>query len=147
MKVILLEDIKGSGKKGDVKDVSDGYARNYLFPKKLARQVTASVLNEIEGRKSAEEHKKKTEAEQAEQQKRLIDGEFFIIKAKSGAGGRLFGSVTTKEIAASIFRKTGCEIDRRRIVLDTDIKQYGSYDVTVKIHSGVNAAITIVVEE
>jgi len=147
MKVVLLEDIKGTGKKGDVKDVSDGYARNYLFPKKLARQVTASVINELEGKKKAEEHRRKAETEQAEQQKKLIDGEFFIIKAKSGSGGRLFGSVTTKEIATSIFNKTGCEIDRRRIILDADIKQYGNYDITVKIHSGVSAVITIVVEQ
>jgi len=147
MKVVLLEDVKGTGKKGDVKEVSDGYARNFLLPRKLARQLTASVMNELQGRKAAEEHKKKTEIEEAKLQKQLIDGEFFIVKAKSGSGGRLFGSVTTKEIAAAIFEKTGCEVDRRRIILNTDIKQYGSYDVTVKIHSGVNALITVVVEQ
>ena len=147
MRVVLLEDIKGTGKKGDVKEVSDGYARNYLLPKKLARQMTASVVNEITNRKNAEDHKRKVELEQANRDKEAIDGRAFVVKAKSGSGGRLFGSVTTKEISAVIKQETGCDIDRRRISLDTDIKQYGSYEVAIKIHTGVNAAVTIVVEE
>lgn len=147
MKVVLLQDIKGNGKKGDVKEVSDGYARNFLFPRKLAREVTASVMNELTNKKSAEEHKKQLEWEQAEKIKSDIDGKKFVIKAKSGAGDRLFGSVTTKEIALVIEEETGYSIDRRKIALDRDIKQYGKYEVVLKIHSGISAGITVVVEE
>lgn len=147
MKVVLLQDIKGTGKKGDVKEVSDGYARNFLFPKKLAQEVTASVMNELTNKKSAEDHRKQLELEQAKEVKNGIDGKEFIVKAKSGAGDRLFGSVTTKEIASSIEEKTGYAIDRRKIALEKDIKQYGKYEVTVKIHSGITANIIVVVEE
>ncbi len=147
MKVVLLEDVKGTGKKGDVKEVSDGFARNFLFPKKLAQEVNASVINELTNKKSAEDHKKKLELVEAESVKEKIDGKSYSIKAKSGAGGRLFGSVTTKEIASAIKEQSGCDVDRRKIQLDTDIKQHGSYEVTVKIYSGVQAILTIVVEE
>ena len=146
MKVVLLEDIKGTGKKGDVKDVSVGYARNYLFPKKMAQELTASIMNELKSKKSSEEHKKQQEIEQAQNDRDLLDGQGYIVKAKSGSGGRLFGSVTTKEIAQAIKDKSGCDIDRRKIILESDIKQYGSYDVTVKIHSGISAKIIVIVE-
>ncbi len=145
MKVVLLQDIKGTGKKGDVKEVSDGYARNFLFPKKLAREVTASVMNELTNKKNAEDHKRQLELLQAEKIKSEIDGEAFTVKAKSGAGDRLFGSVTTKEIAASIEEKTGHAIDRRKILLDRDIKQYGKYEVSVKIYSGITRLMKVII--
>ena len=147
MKVLLLEDIKGTGKKGDVKDVSDGYARNFLLPKKLAQQVTAGVMNELKNKKEAEEFKRKLEVDRAHEYKELIEGQGYIVKAKAGSGGRLFGSITTKEIAQSIKDKSGCDIDRRKIILENEIKHYGSYDVAVKIYTGISANITVIVEE
>ncbi|MCL1830496.1 MAG: 50S ribosomal protein L9 [Oscillospiraceae bacterium] len=146
MKVVLLEDIKGTGKKGDIKDVSDGYARNYLLPKKLAKELTASLQNDIENKRKAEERKQQMELEQAHKDRDLLEGQAYVIKAKSGTGGRLFGSVTTKEIATAILNKSAIDIDRRRIVLESDIKQYGRYDVTVKFKQGISAKIYVFVE-
>lgn len=146
MKVLLLEDIKGTGKKGDVKEVSDGYARNFLIPRKMVKQLTAGVINEITGQKNADEHKKQMEMEQADRLKQALDNQSIVVKAKSGSKGRLFGSVTTKEIADAIKQETGCEVDKRRIILNGDIKLCGTYEVVVKIHAGVNAAVNIIVE-
>lgn len=146
MKVLLLEDIKGTGKKGDVKEVSDGYARNFLIPRKMAKQLTPGVINEIEGQKNADDHRKMQEIEQAERLKEILDNQSIIVKAKAGSTGRLFGSVTTKEIAQAIKDVTDCDVDRRRITMDVDIKQYGTYEVTVKLHSGTNAVVRVIVQ-
>ena len=146
MKVVLLSDVKGTGKKGDIKEVSDGFARNFLLPKKLAQVVTPNILNDINNKKKAEEHKKQQELDQANQDRALLDGQAYVVRAKSGSGGRLFGSVTTREIAEAIKNKSGIEIDRRNIVLENDIKQYGSYEVIIKIHTGITARIYLFVE-
>jgi len=146
MKVVLLEDIKGTGKKGDIKDVSDGYARNFLFPKKLAKELTSSLMNDIANKKKADEHRKQQELEQAYKDRDLLEGQAYVIKAKSGTGGRLFGSVTTKEIAAAIKDKSNIDVDKRNIILESDIKQHGRYDVTIKIFTGITAKIYLFVE-
>ena len=146
MKVVLLEDIKGTGKKGDIKDVSDGYARNFLLPKKMAQELTSTLLNDINNKKNADTHRKQMELEQATKDRDLLEGQAYVIKAKSGTGGRLFGSVTTKEVAQAIKDKSNIDIDRKKIVLETDIKTYGRYDVTIKIHTGIVANVYIFVE-
>jgi large subunit ribosomal protein L9 len=147
MKVVLLKDIKGTGKKGDVAEVSDGYARNYLFPRKLAQEVTASVMNEITNKRNAEQHKKQLELDDANRIRDEINGKEFVIKAKSGTGDRLFGSVTAKEIAVAIAEKTGNDVDRRKIQLEKEIKHFGRYEVSIKIYSGVTADVVVVVEQ
>ena len=147
MKVVLLEDIKGSGKKNDIVEVSDGYARNYLFPKKLAVEATKAKITEVKAKKNSEDHRKSLELEAAKEIAKEIAGKKIVLKAKAGAEGKLFGSVTAKEIASEIKSAFGIEIDRRKISLDSDIKQFGSYDVQIKIYSGVTTGITVVVEE
>ncbi|MEA4911133.1 MAG: 50S ribosomal protein L9 [Oscillospiraceae bacterium] len=147
MKVVLLQDIKGTGKKDALVEVSDGYARNYLFPRKLAQPATHSALSEIQSKQSAKEHHKTEELDAAKAVAEKINGKKYVVRAKAGSGDRLFGSVTAKEIAAAILESTGCEVDKRKIALDKDIKAFGTYAVDVKICNGVGAAITVEVCE
>jgi len=145
MKVVLLEDIKGTGKKDELVTVSDGYARNYLFPRKLAKEATAGVLNELKSKQASIDHRLAVELEEAKQAAEKIDGKTFIIKAKAGADDKLFGSVTPKEIAAAIEKESGVVVDKRKIVLENDIKTYGTYEATIKVHQGVTAGIFVMV--
>ncbi|MEG0751687.1 MAG: 50S ribosomal protein L9 [Oscillospiraceae bacterium] len=147
MKVVLLQDVKGTGKKDDVVEVADGYARNYMLPRKIAIVASSSALNAVNIKNEAKAHHKAIELEDAEQLAKKLSGMTFTIKGKAGGGERLFGSVTAKEIAETIKTQTGCEIDKRKILLDKDIKTFGDYDVTVKLYSGVSAAIKITVCE
>lgn len=147
MKVVLLSDIKGTGKKDDIVEVSDGYARNFLFPKKLAREATSSAVNEVKGKNSAKQHRADVELAAAKDVAGKIDGKKLVIRAKAGTGDRLFGSVTSKEIAEEIKKATGCEVDKRKILLDRDIKSFGTYTVTVKVYQGVSAKVTVEVCE
>ena len=125
MKVVLLADVKGSGKKGELVNVSDGYARNFLFPKKLAKQ--------------------ETEAAQASADK--INGKSVSILAKAGQGGKLFGSVTAKEIAEAIKKQYGVDVDKRKIDTKGDMKAFGTYECEVKLYSGITATVKAVVTE
>ncbi len=143
MKVVLLADVKGTGKKDDIVEISDGYARNFLFPRKLAVQATSSAINIIEGKNSAKEHRAAEELAAAKETAAKVDGSTVVIHAKSGTGDRLFGSITSKEIAEAIAEKTGCEVDKRKVVLDKDIKSHGKYEVVVKIFPGVTAKVTV----
>ncbi len=143
MKVVLLQDVKGTGKKGELVEVSDGYGRNYLLARKVAIPATNSAINEVNSKAEAKVHHQQMELEAAKEIAAQIDGRKFVISAKAGTGDRLFGSVTTKEIAAEIKRTCGCEIDKRKIVLDRDIKAFGTYTVPVKIHAGVGAQIVV----
>ena len=147
MKVVLLQDIKGSGKKDELIEVSDGYARNFLFPRKLAREATNSAINELNSKNDAKEYRKEVELDNAKEIAAKIDGQRFVINAKAGSGVRLFGSVTAKEIAKVASEKAGVEIDKRKIILDKEIKAFGTYEIAVKIVQGVNATITIEVCE
>ena len=146
MKVVLLSDVKGHGKKGDLCNVSDGYARNFLFPKNLARQADATAMNELKNREASEKHHKAEELKAAKETAEKIEGKTLKLHAKAGTEGRLFGSVTSKDIAAGIKESFGVEVDRRKMAVD-DIKAYGSYAVTVKLHPEVSAELTVVVEE
>ena len=146
MKVVLLQDVKGKGKKGELCNVSDGYARNFLFPKKLAVAADNAALNELKNREEAQAHHKKEELAAAQKTASMLDGKSVNIKAKAGAGGKLFGSVTSKEIAAEIKNRIGIEIDRKKMNV-ADIKNYGEYTAEIKLYPGVTAKLTVKVSE
>ena len=146
MKVVLLQDVKGKGKKGELCNVSDGYARNFLFPKKLAVEADNAALNELKNREEAIAHHKKEELDQAKEIAAKLDGKTISITAKAGAGGKLFGSVTSKEIAAEIKNSLGIEVDRKKMNV-ADIKNFGEYTAEIKLHQGVSAKITVKVSE
>ncbi|MGN0451062.1 MAG: 50S ribosomal protein L9 [Acutalibacteraceae bacterium] len=146
MKVVLLQDVKGKGKKGELCNVSDGYARNFLFPKKLAVEADNAALNELKNREEALAHHKKEELDQAKEIAAKLDGKTVSITAKAGAGGKLFGSVTSKEIAAEIKNSLGIEVDRKKMNV-ADIKNFGEYTAEIKLHQGVTAKITVKVSE
>ena len=146
MKVVLLQDVKGKGKKGELCNVSDGYARNFLFPKKLAIEADNAALNELKNREESAAHHKKEEIAAAKETAARLDGKTVSITAKAGAGGKLFGSVTSKEIAAEIKTKLGIEIDRKKMNV-ADIKNFGEYTAEIKLYQGVTAKITVKVSE
>ena len=146
MKVVLLQDVKGQGKKGELCNVSDGYARNFLFPKKLAIEADKAALNELKNREESAAHHKKEEIAAAKETAAKLDGKTINITAKAGVGGKLFGSVTSKEIAAEIKANLGIEIDRKKMNV-SDIKNFGEYTAEIKLHQGVTAKITVKVSE
>lgn len=146
MKVILKEDVRGQGKKGELVNVSDGYARNFLFPRGLAMEADAQAMNELKNKEEAArfhaEQEKKTALETAEK----LKGKTLKLTAKAGQGGRLFGSVTTKEVAEALKAQYHIEVDKRKISM-TDIKAFGSYEAEIRLHAGISASITVVVSE
>ena len=146
MKVILLQDVKGKGKKGELCNVSDGYARNFLFPKNLAVEADAAAMSEFKSREQAKENHIKEEIAAAKATADKLNGKSVTIKAKSGNGGKLFGSVTSKEIAAEIKNALGIEIDRKKMTV-SDIKNYGEYTAEIKLYNGISAKITVKVTE
>ena len=146
MKVILVKDVKGKGKKDQILDVPDGYARNFLFPKKLAVEADNAALNELKNREEAKEHHLKEEIAAANALAEKLNGKTVTITAKAGSGGRLFGSVTSKEIAAEIKNAFGTEIDRKKMNV-ADIKAFGEYTAEIKLHKGISAKLTVKVTE
>ena len=146
MKVVLLTDVKGHGKKGELCNVSDGYARNFLFPKKLAVEADNAALNELKNREESAAHHKKEEINAANETAKKLEGKTVVIKAKAGTGGRLFGSVTSKEIAAEIKKSLGIEIDKKKMTAP-DIKNFGEYTAEIKLYQGITAKLTVKVTE
>lgn len=146
MKVVLLTDVKGSGKKGELVNVSDGYARNFLFPRKLAKEANAQAMNELKNAQAAAEHKIQVEKDNANAAKEKLDGRSVKITAKAGQGGKLFGSVTSKEIAEAVKAQYQVEIDKRRIE-SADIKAFGTFEVEIKLYTGISAKLYVVVGE
>ncbi len=146
MKVILTEDIKGKGYAGDVVNVSAGYARNYLLPKGLAKEATAHNLNEAKRQQQANEKRRMLERLSAEEITKRLNGLKVIVKGKCGESGRLFGSITAKEISDSILAQHEIEIDKKRIVLDEPIKELGESNISIKVYSGLTANIIVCVE-
>ena len=146
MKVVLLEDVKGKGKKGELCTVSDGYARNFLFPKNLAVEADSAAMSELKSREESKAHHKKEEIAAATATAKSLDGKTVTIKAKAGSNGRLFGSVTSKEIAAQIKSELGIDIDRKKLSV-SDIKNFGEYEATVKLYTGISAKLTVKVEQ
>ena len=145
MKVVLLADVKGSGKKGELVNVSDGYARNFLFPKKLAKEANAQALNELKNAEESKAFKIKQETEAAQASADKINGKSVSILAKAGQGGKLFGSVTAKEIAEAIKKQYGVDVDKRKIDTKGDMKAFGTYECEVKLYSGITATVKAVV--
>lgn len=147
MKVILLQDVKGKGKKGQMLEISDGYARNYLLPRKLAVEATADAVNTKKmNDKAAAEKAAKERAEAVEISKKLRELT-LIVKAKGGGAGKLFGSVTNQEIAEALKNSTGIELDKRKIVISDPIKNVGSYTVQCKLGYEIVAPLTVKIEE
>lgn len=146
MKVILQQDVKSLGKKGELVNTSDGYARNYLFPRNLAIEANSQAMTELKNREDSKKHKIAVETQAAQEAAAKINGRAVKIKAKAGQGGRLFGSVTSKEIAECIKKEYSIDIDRRKITAP-DIKSFGSYSATVKLYQGVTADFTVMVTE
>ena len=147
MKVILLQDVKGKGKKGQMLEVSDGYARNYMLPKKLAIEATADAINTKNmNDKAAAEKQAKERAEAVAVSKRLRELT-VVVKAKGGGAGRLFGSVTTQEIADALKASQGITLDKRKIVLADPIKSVGTYTVQCKLGYEITAPLTVKIEE
>ncbi len=147
MKVVLLEDLKGTGKKGDLVNVSDGYARNFLFPRKLAKEANAQAMNELKNAAEAKAFKIQSEIDAAKQTAEKINEKSVKLYAKAGQGGKIFGSVTAKEIAEELKKAYKVDIDKRKIVLDTDIKAFGTYECEIKLYNGITAKVFAVVGE
>ena len=147
MEVILLEDVKSVGKKGDKVKVSDGYARNMLLPKKLAVAVNAKSLNDLKVQKLREEKEAKERLEAAQALKSRIEEKPVTIAVKTGEGGRIFGSVSTKEIAGAVEKQLGFTFDKKKMQLDEPIKSLGTVIIPVKLHKDVTAKLTVKVTE
>jgi len=147
MKVILLQDVKGSGKKGDLINAADGYARNYLIPKKLAMEATAGAINNKKVQDAAKAHHAQVELDQAIANKENLNGKIVTVTAKAGKEGKLFGSVTAKEIAAAVSAQYKVDVDKRKVALDGDIKAFGTFEFDLKLHAGVVAKMKVMVKE
>lgn len=146
MQVILLEDVKSHGKKGEIVNVSDGYARNFILPKKLGVEATPKNLNDLKLQKAAEEKKQQEILAQAQALKTELEGKSVLLKIKAGEGGRTFGSVSTKEISAAVKEQLGHDIDKKKYVLNDPIRNMGSYTVPIKLHPKVTAELKVKVD-
>ena len=145
MKVILLCDVKGSGKKDDIINVSDGYARNFLFPKKWAVEASAGAVKEIERKRAAEEKLERERRAAAEELAKQLKDKVLTLKVKCGGQGRLYGRITSAEIAAALKEQHGVDVDKRKIECE-DIRQVGEYAVTVILYTGVKTPMKVKVE-
>ena len=143
MKVILLQDIKGTGKKDQILEISDGYARNYLLPRKMAKEATAEALNSLEKARGADRHREEVRKQTAEQKARELKGKVIQLEVKGGENGKLFGSVTTDQIAAALKDQHGVDIDKRRLELEEPIKSAGQYFVTLKLVAGISTRMIV----
>jgi large subunit ribosomal protein L9 len=146
MKVILKQDVKSLGKKGDLVNASDGYARNFLFPKGLAIEANASAMNDFNNKEKAKKFHKAEEVKAAQELAESLEGKTFSLKAKAGANGKLFGSVTSKDVAVKIKTDLNVDIDKRKIVMD-DVKAFGTVQAEVKVYQGISAKIFVQVSE
>ena len=146
MKVVLLQDVKGLGKKGELVNTSDGYARNFLFPRKLAMEANSQAMSELRNREASEKHRIDTEIAAANANAAKLEGKTVKLTAKAGANGKLFGSVTSKDVAAAIAKEYGLSLDKRKVVVE-DIKAFGTYPVEVKLYNGISASMYVRVGE
>ena len=145
MKVILTKDVKGQGKAGQAINVSDGYARNFLFPKGLAIVADAAAMNDLKNKEASRQHKIDVEKQAANETKAKLETVSVSISATAGADGRLHGSVTAKEIAESLEAQHGIKVDKKKINLTAPIKAFGTYSVGVKLYTEISGSITVVV--
>lgn len=147
MKLILLEDVKSVGKKGDLINASEGYAKNFLLPKKLAVEATKSNLNDYELKQKADAKRRQEELEKAQETAAALKDKVVTIKVKTGGNGKLFGSVTNKEVADAIVEQTKLDIDKKKVSIGNPIKMVGERTAVVKLHPKVSAEVTIKIEE
>lgn len=141
MKVILLKDVKGTGKKDQILEVSDGFARNFLLPRKVAIEATSEAVNSIERAKGAAKHREDVKQSEAEALSRELKGKVVVVKVRAGEGGKLYGSITSQEIADAIKAQLGVEIDKRKVEPTEPIKSLGQTTVNLKLYAGVSARI------
>lgn len=146
MEVILNQDIKELGKKGQKVNVAEGYARNFLLPRKLAVEVNAQAINEMKNRESSKQHKIDVEKTAANEAAQKLNGKIVRVTAKAGAGGRLFGSVTSKDVSEAVKSQFGLDIDKKKLVCP-EMKNFGTYDCDVKLYSGITAKIKVAIGE
>lgn len=147
MKVIFTQDVKGSGKKGEVKEVSDGYARNFLIGKGLAVEASAKNLSDLAGKKASEQHKADVAKQEAIDAAASLKDKSVVIKAKAGAGGKLFGAVTAGHVADAVAEQLGVKTDKKKVSLSSEIKAFGTYSAEIKLYQGVSAEISVKVTE
>ena len=147
MKIILLKDEKKLGKKGEVVEVSEGYARNYILPRKIGVEASSGNMNELKLQKANEEKIAKEQLEAAQALAAELESKQVVLKIKAGEGGRTFGSVSTKEIAAAVKEQHNIEIDKKKIQLPEALKNFGSYEVAIKLHPQVAGKLTVKVVE
>ncbi|MBO4423706.1 MAG: 50S ribosomal protein L9 [Clostridia bacterium] len=147
MKVLLLEDVKGQGKKGEIVKVSDGYAKNYLIPRKLAKEATDAVMNELKAKEESRLHKIAVERAEAQALADRIGAMNVVIRQQAGAGGKFYGSVTAKEISEELKKQYGIELDKRKIQVPEPIKTFGKYELDVKYYQDVTGKINLIVTE
>lgn len=145
MKVILLQDVKGVGKEGQVVDVSDGYGRNFLLKKKLAKESTVANLNEVKLKQGAQAEHEKRALQAAEDLKKDLGDKTFTLKMKSGEGGKLYGAVTSADVS-DVLKKNGYDIEKKQVVIDNAIKMVGTFGVRIKLHPKVSCLVNINVE-
>lgn len=147
MKVILLEDIKGKGKKDQVLEVADGYARNYLFKNKLAIEADATAMNELAGREASRQHKYEVEKAAAVETAKKLEAITLVLHHEAGKDNKLYGAITAKEIVQQLKQEYGIEVDKKKLSMDTPIKAFGTYKIKTKLFTGVAATITVQVVE
>lgn len=147
MKVILLQDVKSLGKKNDIVEVSDGYAKNFIFTKKLGVEANAKNLNDLKLQKQNDEKVAAKLLSDAKEYAKLVEEKTVVVKVKSGEGGRVFGSVSSKEIAEEAKKQHGLELDKKKIQLPEQLKSIGAYEIAVKLHPQVTATLKVKVEE
>ena len=146
MKVLLLEDVKGSGKKGEVINVSDGYARNFLLPRKMAEPADAQAINAANIQKSAAQHRKFTAGIKARETAQALEGHSIHVKARVGENGKLFGTVSGKEIAAALKEQKGVDVDKKKSAVDP-IRALGEYTAKLSLFEGISVTVKVIVEE
>jgi large subunit ribosomal protein L9 len=147
MKVILLADIKGKGKKDQVVEVSDGYARNYLFAKKLAIEADAKALNELRGREASKQHKYDVEKTAAQELAKQLETITLVIMHKAGVDNKLYGAITTKEITQQLKQEYNLDVDKKKLSMESPIKTFGTYKIKAKLFNDVSTTITVQVIE
>lgn len=143
MKVVLLQDIKGTGKKDQIIEAADGFARNYLIPRKLAKEATTEVLNAIETSRSAQRHREEVKRSEAEQKSRELKGKVIQLTARGGESGKLYGAVTNEQIAQAVKEQYGVDVDKRKVEVDEPIRTAGQSQVTLKLMAGVSVRMFV----
>ena len=147
MKVVLLQDVKAQGKKDQIVEVSDGYARNFLFPKKLAVPADAKVINDIKSKQSSAKHREEVEKENARALARKLSETTVKVTAEAGTDGRFYGAVTSKDIAEALKAQFAIEVDKRKILLDAPIKAFGTYKIEIKLYADIVGKLNVKVTE